>query len=398
MATGGITITAERAEIVDYTDGYLNIRSVLVARADESRFTDAASLAALESLTIGGNPGSTNHLLALDLVGESRIVEFSGVSSSQALIDGAFDAVIMDDVGAYAEMRLYPGQLQILGQPLTPGEQLGFIFPPGSPLRDAIDAGLDSMRADGTLAALNNKWFFGAASAQTLPDLAGATVTVAVDGAFAPFNFVDADTGEIAGWDADALAELCARLNCVPEFVIRPWVGMLQAVADGAHDMAAEGITITAARDELVDFSDGYLRIRSVLVARADESRFTDPASLAADESLTLGANTGSTNHIISLDLVGEARTVEFNEGSLPQALLDGAFDAIVLDDVGAHAALREHPGQLRIIDPPLTPGEELGFVFPPGSPLREAVNAALASMRADGALEALNNKWFYSA
>ena len=52
--------------------------------------------------------------------------------------------------------------LQIIGEPLTSEEELGFIFPKGSELRDVMNAGLDSMRADGTLEAVNNKWFLGA--------------------------------------------------------------------------------------------------------------------------------------------------------------------------------------------------------------------------------------------
>ncbi|HFC09099.1 MAG TPA: transporter substrate-binding domain-containing protein, partial [Chloroflexi bacterium] len=49
------------------------------------------------------------------------------------------------------------GKLKILGQ-LTSDEQLGFVFPPGSPLKDAVNAALESMKADGTLQALNKKW------------------------------------------------------------------------------------------------------------------------------------------------------------------------------------------------------------------------------------------------
>ncbi len=39
--------------------------------------------------------------------------------------------------------------------------------------------------------------------------------------------------------------------------------------------------------------------------------------------------------------------------------------------------------------------GQQLGFVFPKGSDLVAPVNAALAEMRADGTLEAINAKWF---
>jgi len=38
---------------------------------------------------------------------------------------------------------------------------------------------------------------------------------------------------------------------------------------------------------------------------------------------------------------------------------------------------------------------EDFGFIFPIGSDLVAPVNAAIAEMKADGTLEALNVKWF---
>ena len=48
---------------------------------------------------------------------------------------------------------------------------------------------------------------------------------------------------------------------------------MIQAVADGQFDAAADGITITEERDEIVDFSVGYISIEQRLLVRADEDR-----------------------------------------------------------------------------------------------------------------------------
>src|SRR5262245_34869980 len=75
-----------------------------------------------------------------------------------------------------------------------------------------------------------------------LPALGGRKITVAVENAYKPFNFVDTDTGEALGWDYDTLAEICNRLNCVPEFVETSWDGMFVALANGDFDMAADGI------------------------------------------------------------------------------------------------------------------------------------------------------------
>jgi polar amino acid transport system substrate-binding protein len=39
---------------------------------------------------------------------------------------------------------------------------------------------------------------------------------------------------------------------------------------------------------------------------------------------------------------------------------------------------------------------EEFGFIFPPGSDLVAPVNAAIQSMKDDGTIDALNQKWFF--
>ncbi len=397
MAADGITIKEDRAEIVDFSDGYVSLEQVLLGRIDEMRFDGSEALAADASLIVGVQPGTTNYWVALDLVGEERIVTYETFPVAvQALIAGDVDAVVMDDVAGQGYVGVNAEQLQIVGEPLTSTEELGFIFPLGSELRDAINAGLDSMRADGTLEAINNKWFLGA---EALPDLMGATITVAVENAYIPFNYIDQETGEAVGWDYDTLGELCARLNCVPEYIETSWDGMILAVSNGEYDMAADGITIKEDRAEIVDFSDGYVSLEQVLLGRIDEMRFDGSEALAADASLIVGVQPGTTNYWVALDLVGEERIVTYETFPVAvQALIAGDVDAVVMDDVAGQGYVGVNAEQLQIVGAPLTSTEELGFIFPLGSELRDAINAGLDSMRADGTLEAINNKWFLGA
>ena len=397
MAADGITIKADRAEIVDFSDGYISLEQVVLGRIDEMRFDGSEALAADASLIVGVQPGTTNYWVALELVGEERIVTYETFPVAvQALIAGDVDAVVMDDVAGQGYVGVNTEQLQIVGGPLTATEELGFIFPLGSELRDAINAGLDSMRADGTLEAINNKWFLGA---EALPDLMGATITVAVENAYIPFNYIDQETGEAVGWDYDTLGELCARLNCVPEYIETSWDGMILAVSNGEYDMAADGITIKADRAEIVDFSDGYISLEQVVLGRIDEMRFDGSEALAADASLIVGVQPGTTNYWVALELVGEERIVTYETFPVAvQALIAGDVDAVVMDDVAGQGYVGVNTEQLQIVGGPLTATEELGFIFPLGSELRDAINAGLDSMRADGTLEAINNKWFLGA
>jgi len=232
-----------------------------------------------------------------------------------------------------------------------------------------------------------------------LPDLEGRVVTVAVENAYVPFNFLDPVTGEPAGWDYDAIAEICARLNCVPEYIETSWDGMIVAVSNGEFDVAADGITITEERDEIVDFSDGYITLEQVLLTRIDEDRFTSVEEFLANEELTLGVQPGTTNYDTAIELFGSEdspRLLAFETFPVAvQALLAGDVDAVILDNVAGVGYVGENADQLTFIDESITAGEALGFAFPNGSDLVEPFNAALLSMSCDGTLDELNALWF---
>jgi polar amino acid transport system substrate-binding protein len=229
-------------------------------------------------------------------------------------------------------------------------------------------------------------------SGAKLPDLGGRTITVAVENAYPPFNMIDEATGEGVGWDYDAVREICKRINCVPEFKQAAWDGIFPAMQAGEYDMLADGVTITAERDEIVDFSIPYVTVGQVLLVRADETASID--EIKADPNRMIGTQLGTTNEMVAKEHFPAERVKSFEDfGAAVLALLSKDVDGVVIDNVSALGFIEENPGQLKVAGQ-LTSDEQLGFVFPPGSDLREAVNAALQSMIEDGTLEALNKKW----
>ncbi|MFQ5407685.1 MAG: substrate-binding periplasmic protein, partial [Anaerolineales bacterium] len=122
-----------------------------------------------------------------------------------------------------------------------------------------------------------------AAEEAALPDLGGREVTIAIENAYLPFNFVSLETGEAGGWDYDFVNEACKRLNCTPVWIEFGWDTMIASVAEGQFDMAADGITITEERAQIVDFSDGYVNIEQRLMLRIDDDRYEGPDDFAAD-------------------------------------------------------------------------------------------------------------------
>jgi len=230
--------------------------------------------------------------------------------------------------------------------------------------------------------------------ASALPDLGGKTITVAVENAYPPFNSIDEATGKGVGWDYDSVTEICKRLNCVPDFKEAAWDGIFPAMQAGEFDMLADGVTFTAERDQIVDFSTPYVTIGQVLLVKTD-APIADVEAFKADASKIVGTQIGTTNEMVAKEHFPADRVQSFEDfGGAVAALLAGDLDAVVIDNVSAIGFIGANPGKL-VIGPQLTSDEKLAFVFPPGSELTASVDAALASMEADGTLQALNDKWF---
>ncbi|WP_018010305.1 basic amino acid ABC transporter substrate-binding protein [Sinorhizobium medicae] len=160
----GITIKDDRKEKVDFSDPYLRSEQFMLVRGDETRFSDAKSFAALESGLIGAQPGTSPFYTAVYEILDGneqnpRIELFETFGATvQALKAGDVDLVLTDSVAAKGYVDSSEGQLKVVGGPLGT-EDFGFIFPKGSELVAPVNAAIKALKDDGTLDALNKKWF-----------------------------------------------------------------------------------------------------------------------------------------------------------------------------------------------------------------------------------------------
>lgn len=239
-----------------------------------------------------------------------------------------------------------------------------------------------------------------AASAADLPDLGGRTVVVVTENAYPPLQFVDPKSGQAIGWEYDAVDEMAKRLNFKVEYQNTSWDAMIQAVSDGQYDFGMTGITINEERKEKVDFSDAYMRSEQFMLVRGDESRFTDASSFAADKDLLVGAQPGTTPFYTAVYSVldgdeANPRIKLFETfGATVQALKTGDVDMVLTDGTAGKGYVDGSGGGLKLVGGPLGT-EDFGFIFPKGSDLVAPINAAIADMKADGTMDALNTKWF---
>jgi len=237
-------------------------------------------------------------------------------------------------------------------------------------------------------------------SAGSLPDLGGKSVVVVTENAYPPLQFIDPKTSKPIGWEYDAMNDIAKRLNFKVEYQNTSWDAMIQAVSDGQYNIGMTGITIKEERKAKVDFSDAYMRSEMFMLVRGDETRFTDGKSFGAFKDGLVGAQAGTTPFYVAVYNMldgneANPRIKLFDTfGSTVQALKTGDVDVVLTDGTAGKGYVEASNGGLKLIGEAMGT-EDFGFIFTKGSDLVAPINAAIAAMKADGTIAALNKKWF---
>ena len=200
-----------------------------------------------------------------------------------------------------------------------------------------------------------------------------------------PFSFVN-DAGEIDGLEREMGEELCRRSELECEWVINDWETMIPDLIAEEFDAIIAGMSITAEREEKIDFTEAYYPpTPSVYLARAGEG------DAAMQGTIGVTANT-----IYSDYFTEQGAPFESLDGSidLVDALLSGDIDASLVDHGYAVQKLAEYEGQIAIVGPEVSLDRGLGIGVRKGGELKEKLDEALASMKADGSLNTLLVKW----
>ena len=86
--------------------------------------------------------------------------------------------------------------------------------------------------------------------------MAQDVVRMGTEGAYPPWNFLD-DNGEV-GFERELGDELCERANLNCEWVVNDWDSIIPNLVSGNYDTIIAGMSITAERDEVIDFTQNY--------------------------------------------------------------------------------------------------------------------------------------------
>ena len=153
-----VTITPERAQVVDFSDPYFNAGQAIAVRADDNRIQGPDDLD--ENIVVGVQLGTTGDIWVTDNTNAS-VQRFEETPLAiQALANGDVDAVVVDAPTLADYIRANPElNLKIVGEPFT-DELYGIAVRKDCPsLLQAINNALAQVRQDGTYDQIFDQWF-----------------------------------------------------------------------------------------------------------------------------------------------------------------------------------------------------------------------------------------------
>ncbi len=212
----------------------------------------------------------------------------------------------------------------------------------------------------------------------------GETVRMGTEGAYPPYNFIN-DAGEVDGFERELGDELCKRAELTCEWVTNEWDSIIPNLVSGNYDTIIAGMSITAERDEVIDFTQNY--------TQPDPSAYM---AMSMDADLKGGVIAAQTNTIQAGFISANGMTLV--EYATPEetvaAVKSGEADA-VLADKSYLAPIAEGDADLMLLEQQELIGGGVGMgIRESDGELKEKFNMAIQSMKDDGSLNALIAKW----
>ncbi|MEM7268936.1 MAG: ABC transporter substrate-binding protein [Pseudomonadota bacterium] len=217
---------------------------------------------------------------------------------------------------------------------------------------------------------------------------------------------MDNDPASGAGFEAAVAYEVAKRMGFEKDAVA--WVGASfdQSIQPGAKnfDFNLQQFSITEEREKVVDFSDAYYSAAMAVLVRKPTVDAGAEATLASLKTLKWGAVATTTALPVVRDTIAPDQDMLLydDNANVTEAMKAGQIDAaifdlptalylsaVVLDD---GAILGQFPAD-RSENP-----DQFGLLMEEGNPLKACVNDALAAMKADGALAAIEAEWLQQA
>ena len=240
------------------------------------------------------------------------------------------------------------------------------------------------------------------AASDATSDTASAEVTTVEPGklimstnaAFPPYEMT-ADDGSFEGIDVEIAGAIAEKLGLELQIDDMDFDAALLAAQTGKSDMVMAGVTVTEDRQTVMDFSDSYAAGIQVVIVPED----SDIASIDDMTGKMIGVQRGTTGDQYCSASVedggfGEENVTRYDNGlTAVQALNNGQVDCVVIDNAPAQEFVAANPG-LKILDTEYANEEYAIGVAKGNTQLLDAINTAIAELKADGTIQSILDKY----
>ena len=211
-----------------------------------------------------------------------------------------------------------------------------------------------------------------------------AVIRMGTEGAYPPWNFLN-DAGEVDGFERELGDELCSRAELTCEWVTNDWDSIIPNLVSGNYDTIIAGMSITDERDQVIDFTQNY--------SQPDPSAYL---AMSDDIDVASAVLAAQTNTIQAAFIAEMGWTlVEF---ATPEetiaAVKSGEADAVLADKSYLTPIEAEDADLVFLARSELIGGGVGMGIRESDTELKEKFNMAIQSMKDDGSLNALIEKW----
>ncbi len=218
------------------------------------------------------------------------------------------------------------------------------------------------------------------------------------DVAFAPFEFIDEESGEYIGVDMDIIAAIAEDQGFTYEMKNEGFKAAMGAVQSGQADAMIAGMTINDERKETFDFSDGYFSDGSIFVV-AKDSKIDSYDDL---KGKVVAAKTGTVSTDYAESLKDEYDfTIQYFEDSptMYQAVITGTAVACFEDFSVIGWAIKSDGVALKTVGDVVNPNQ-YGFAVKKGenTELIEKFNAGLKNIKENGKYDEILAAYGYAS
>jgi len=231
------------------------------------------------------------------------------------------------------------------------------------------------------------------AQARDLETIRGDVLQVVNSGAYPPFNYVDTQ-GKLVGFNVDITKALAKKMGVKVNVRSSPWNGIIAAMVGGRFDACICSMSNTEERQKAVDFTDAYYSAGlSVWVQDSTD----DIKSMDDFSGKRVGSTLGETANQWAVEK-GDGKWDNQTFQGLPDmmnGLTTGRIDIMIADDVPVLVAMRENAPEIKRVDVGELPRWPTAIAIQKNEPeLLEALNAALAEIKADGTYQKIVDQW----